>query len=328
MAHNQSQTMETADSAAIIHDFSPYFRVYEGGRVERLLGTATVLPSTDDATGVQSKDVTISPESAISVRLYLPKSDAVTTTNSSSKLPVLIYFHGGGFCIESAASPLYHSYLNALSSESGALIVSVDYRLAPEHPIPVPYDDSWAALIWVGSHRDGSGPETWINSHADLSRIFFAGDSAGANIAHNVGLRMGEEREPMLDLLGVILVHPYFWGEDPIRDETMEADKRALMSRLWTFAAPNSIGCDDPMINPAKDRSLSKMGCEKVLVLVAEKDVLRARGWMYKEVMEKSGWKGSVEVMEDKGEDHVFHLLYPSKDKAVAMMKTLAAFIC
>ncbi|XP_048423861.1 probable carboxylesterase 12 [Pyrus x bretschneideri] len=154
------------------YDFSPMIKVYKDGRVERLLGTATVPPSTQPETGVQSKDIVISQQPAISVRLYIPKSAA-------TKLPLLVYFHGGGFCIQSASSPTYHNYLNSLVSEVNVVAVSVEYRLAPEHPIPAAYDDSWAALKWVASHFDGKRKggeeedEDWITSYADSQRVFF-----------------------------------------------------------------------------------------------------------------------------------------------------------
>ncbi|RLN12591.1 putative carboxylesterase 7 [Panicum miliaceum] len=67
---------------------------------------------------------------------------------------------------------------------AGAVAVSVNYRLAPEHPLPAAYDDAWAALQWTVSSCL-SGPEPWLADHGDAKRIFLAGDSAGGNIAHN-----------------------------------------------------------------------------------------------------------------------------------------------
>ncbi|KAL2469931.1 putative carboxylesterase [Abeliophyllum distichum] len=83
----------------------------------------------------------------VQARLYLPK-----LTDPHQKLPVLVYYHGGGFCVESAFSFLDQRYMNILAAEAKALIVSVEYRLAPEHPLPVAYEDSWTALQWVASH--------------------------------------------------------------------------------------------------------------------------------------------------------------------------------
>lgn len=188
---NMATTIVLEPSSELAHDFSPLFRVHKDGRVERLTGTSTVPPSLDNPnTSVQSKDVTISPDSGVAVRLYLPKNSITPPGEDgglpSSKLPLLVYFHGGGFCIESAFSPLYHNYLNSLVAEANVAAVSVEYRLAPEHPLPIAYDDCWSALEWVS---DGGVGEPWLRDHADLRRVFLAGDSAGGNITHHIALR-------------------------------------------------------------------------------------------------------------------------------------------
>ncbi|XP_034228466.1 probable carboxylesterase 12 [Prunus dulcis] len=314
----------------LAYDFSPIIKVYKDGRVERLKGTDIVPPSTDPKTGVQSKDVVISQEPAISARLYIPKSTTATTTTSApqTKLPLLIYFHGGGFCIGSSSSSTYHSYLNALVSEANVVAVSVDYRLAPEHPLPAAYDDSWAALKWVASHSDGNGSEDWLNRFADFQRVFFAGDSAGANITHNMAVKSGSVRLVGVKLIGIVLVHPYFWGTEPVGAElTTPADAREFMAAVWRFACPSTSGSDDPVLNPGKDPKLKQLGCVKVLVFVAEKDVLKDRGWHYSETLKRSGWNGDVEVIEAEGEGHVFHWINPTCDNAVAMEKKIVAFL-
>lgn len=306
-----------------MHDLSPMVRVYKDGRVERLMGTATVPASLDEKTGVSSKDVVISPESGLSARLYIPKLPA----SSPRKLPLLVYIHGGGFIIESSQSPTYHNYLNPLVSEAEVVVVSVEYRRAPEHPVPAAFDDCWEAMGWVRSHSGGNGPEEWLNLYADLDRVFLSGDSAGATLAHNVVMRHGAEKLDGIGLLGVILVHPFFWGTEPVGSETCEPEVRARIAGIWQFVSPGSEGVDDPLMNPGKDPKLSHLGCSRVLVCVAEKDHLKDRGWYYAEVLKKSGWGGEVEVMEAKEENHVFHLFNPTCDNAVDMMKRVVAFL-
>ena len=80
-------------------------------------------------------------------------------------------------------------------------------------------------------------------------------------------------------------------------------------------------------MNPTKDPSLGRLGCERVLMCVAEKDGLRERGWFYKETLEKSGWAGTVEMLESRGSDHVFHLANPTCDNAVALLNKIASFV-
>lgn len=298
------------DSNEIVHDFTPLFLVYKDGRVERLKGNETVPPSTDPQTGVQSKDILISPETDVSARLFIPK-----ITNADQKLPLLIYIHGGAFSIESPFSPLYHNYLTSLVAEANVVAVSIHYRRAPEHPLPIAYDDTWAAVNWVTSHSiNGQGTEPWLKDHADFGRVFLAGDSAGANIAHNMAVRAGVAELPGgVNFLGMIAVHPFF-GNDQV-------------DKLWMFLCPSSSGCDDPRLNPAADPRVKSLGCTRVLVLIAGKDWLRDRGLSYYETLKKCGCDGQVEMEEAEGEDHVFHLFNPDCEKAATMMKRVVMFL-
>ncbi|KAD5318335.1 hypothetical protein R6Q59_033587 [Mikania micrantha] len=304
----------------IIKEIPPFIRVYKDGRYEKLSGTDTVPAGVDPSSGVQSKDVVISPEIPLSARLYIPKP-------TGKKLPLLIYFHGGGFVVETAASPVYHNFLNLIASESNAVVVSVDYRTAPDYPIPACFHDSWEAIKWVGQHVAGNGPESWINDYVDFGHVYFAGDSAGANIAHRMAIRIGSENPGgNLNLQGIILLHPYFWGEDSIGSES-DHPWRALVGDLWKFVCPGTSGSDDPLINPDKDPKVSDLGCSKVLVFVAGKDILKDRGWSYKGILGKNGWKGDIEVIEDEGKEHVYFLHIPSADSACTMRTRICNFI-
>lgn len=101
---------------------------------------------------------------ALPLRLYAP---------SQAKLPVLLYFHGGGFTIGSIAS---HDILcRQLSHLAGCAVVSVDYRLAPEHKFPTAANDAWDALAWLSFHADDKG--------LDGTRLAVGGDSAGGTLA-------------------------------------------------------------------------------------------------------------------------------------------------
>lgn len=313
------------DSDELIFYLPPILRVFKDGRIERLKGNDTVPPSLDVENGVHSKDVVIQPESGLSVRLYIPSK----ITGSSQKLPLLIYFHGGAFCIETASSPIYHNYLNSLVAEGNIVAVSVDYRKAPEHRLPVAYEDCWTAVKWAVSHFNCRGPEPWLHDHADPNHLFFAGDSAGANLAHNMAMRAGTRANELgsVKVSGIILIHPYFWGKDPIGSEMNDLQRKSRVDSLWLFVCPSTTGCDDPLINPATDPQLRSLGSDKVLIFLAQKDMLRDRGWFYYETLGKSGWDGVVDLAEAEEEDHVFHLFKPTSDKAMAMLKRTALFL-
>ncbi|VVB03993.1 unnamed protein product [Arabis nemorensis] len=281
----------------IAFDNPPYYRVYKNGRIERLKGETFVPPSLNPQNGVVSKDTIYSPEKNLSCRIYLPEK--ISDTNK--KLPVLVYIHGGGFIIETAFSPAYHTFLTSTVAAANCLAISVDYRRAPEFPVPIPYEDSWVSLKWVFSHITGSGPESWINKHADFGKVFLAGDSAGANISHHLAIRAKREKlEP--EISAIILIHPFFWGKTPIDElETKNERKRKRIEGVWKIASPNSEnGADDPLMNVVGSGSdLSGLGCGRVLVMVAGDDTLVRRGLRYAAELEKSEWEGEVEIGEE-----------------------------
>ncbi|XP_077213675.1 putative carboxylesterase 12 [Tasmannia lanceolata] len=315
------------DSAIeLVNDFAPFVREYKDGRIERLMGTEIVPPSVDPETGVTSKDVVLVPESGLSARLYLPKLKGT----APEKLPILVYYHGGGFVIESAFSPTYHPYLNSLVSLANVVAISVDYRRAPEHPLPTAHDDSWAALEWVASHSEGSGPEPWLSHHGDFNRVLVAGDSAGGNIAHHMAMRAGPTGLGHgVRFSGTILVHPFFWGSEACGPKEADPMMMAWVGRMWNYVYPSMVGSDDPLINPSGTGapSLSGLGCTRVLVFVAENDWLNDRGRLYYKALGSSGWDGEVEMVETQGEGHVFHLLNPTCENAKVMMKRFSSFI-
>ncbi|XP_066399559.1 probable carboxylesterase 13 isoform X2 [Miscanthus floridulus] len=187
---SQPGNASNPDDSIVAFDFSPYLIMYKSGRVHRLDGTARCSAGVDEATGVTSKDVVLDSRTGLAARMYLPPAHGGTKSKDSGRHPVLVFYHGGAFVIESAFTPLYHAYLNGVAAKARVVAVSMEYRLAPEHRLPTAYDDSWQALNWVARNA-ASGPEPWLRDRGNLSRLFVAGDSAGANIAHNMAMRAG-----------------------------------------------------------------------------------------------------------------------------------------
>lgn len=315
-------TSSTIDDEVAV-DLTPVLKLYKSGRVQRLAGTEVLPPSLDPKTNVESKDVIISKEHNISARLFIPKTNHPPT----QKLPVLVYIHGGAFCIETPFSPNYHNYLNSVTSLANVIGVSVHYRRAPEHPVPTGHEDSWLALKWVASHVGGNGSDEWLNQYADFEKVFIGGDSAGGNIAHHLSIRVGKENLDGLKLEGSFYIHPYFWGVDRIGSELKQAEYIEKIHNLWRFACPTTNGSDDPLINPANDPDLGKLGCKRLLICVAGQDILKDRGWYYKELLEKNSWGGVVEVIETEDENHVFHMFKPTCDNAAVLLNQVVSFI-
>ncbi|KAF5198462.1 2-hydroxyisoflavanone dehydratase [Thalictrum thalictroides] len=308
-----------SQKAQVAYEVLPYLRVYQDEHVERLSETDKIPPSFDPKTSVI-------PDQHVSARLYLPK-----ITNTNNKLPVLVYYHGGAFCISSSSSPTYHNLLNSLASKGNVIVVSVNFRLAPEHRLPIAYEDSWAALQWVASHSKGQGSESWLVKYADFNKLFLAGESFGANIAHNMAMLAGDPKADLsVKILGIALDHPYFWGSKRIGSEsTFKPSTQRRPASYWPFVCPSSPSIDGPRFNPVGDGapSLSCLGCTRVLVCVAGKEILRDRGWLYYDTLSKCGWNGVVEFFETKGEGHAFHLQNPTSQNANVLNERLVAFL-
>lgn len=224
--------------------------------VERFKGTQVTPAGFDPPTGVSSKDVVVVPETGLIARLYRPANLAAKT----HRLPVVIYFHGGGFCISSVFDPKYHTTLNLLVAEANVIAVSVNYRKVPDDPLPAAYEDSWAVIRWVFSHHLGEGCEDWLREDVDLSRVFLAGDGAGANISHHMAIWAGNSDPNFgIKFRGIVMRHPYFLGEEPIGIEAKDPVKKAMVDKAWKFACPSDKGCDDPLINPFLDGDAEKI---------------------------------------------------------------------
>ncbi|KAI4389552.1 hypothetical protein MLD38_001767 [Melastoma candidum] len=318
----------------VSQEIFPYIRVYSDGTFLRLAGTEVASPGLDPATSVLSKDVPIyvpASKFELSARVYIPSSALSATP--PPKLPLILYFHGGAFIISSTADPKYHNSLNAIVSCSDSILVSLDYRRCPEHPLPAAFDDSWTLLLWILSQSQPETPnrEPWLEKYADFERVFLAGDSGGANMAHHLALRVSRSL-PGISFPGMIMIHPYFWGKEPIGKEKENDFGRRMVDGWWRFVCPSDKGNDDPLINPFPEgkcpEGMGEMPVRKVIVTVAAEDMLRDRGRLYYEMlMEKSGWKGKGEMFETEGAGHVFHIMDHESDKAKDLFKRLARFI-
>ncbi|KAL5065989.1 hypothetical protein RYX36_027726 [Vicia faba] len=322
MASTTTTTTTTDTTKHIISELPTYITVYSDGTIERPRQAPPVPPNLDDPTSpVSSKDIAISQNPNISARLYLPK-------NPIHKLPILVFFHGGGFFFESAFSKLYHQHFNTFVSQANTIVVSVEYRLAPEHPLPAAYHDCWTSLQWVASNH-----EPWLINHGDLNRIFIGGDSAGGNIVHNIAMRAGSEPLPNdVKVLGAILQHPFFYSSYPVGLEgvKLKSSDHDFYCSVWNFVYPSAPGgVDNLHVNPLglEAPSLEGLGCERMIVCVAGNDGIRERGVWYYEIVKKSGWKGKLELFEQEGEDHVYHIFYPEYENGQKLIKRLASFL-
>ena len=181
------------------------------------------------------------PAGAVAVRLFANSQDRL--------LPILLYFHGGGWVIGSLDT--HDDVCRRLALHSGCLVVSVDYRLAPEHKFPAGVEDSLAALRWVGRHGAEIG--------GDPSRLAVGGDSAGGNLAAVISQVARDEGGPTIRFQ--LLVYPT--TQHDLEAPSMKANAKGYFLEVegirWFlnhyFTAPMDV--ENTLASPMRARSLA-----------------------------------------------------------------------
>ncbi|KAJ8774822.1 hypothetical protein K2173_017268 [Erythroxylum novogranatense] len=305
---------------SIIAEAPGFLQVFSDGLVKRF-SPETIPSSTESLYGYKFKDVTIDQNKQLAARLFLPD-----TQNFTCQIPVLVYFHGGGFCIGSATWLGYHKFLGGLTVASKFIILSVDYRLAPENRLPIAYEDCYSSLEWLYSQMNS---EPWLKL-ADLSQVFLSGDSAGGNIAHQVAIKTMKSRDCNVKIKGLLLIHPFF-GSEKRTDKEMDdgaAKHVAMNDMFWRLSIPEGsnrdyFGCNYEM----QDVSAAEWyEFPAVVVYVAGLDFLNERGVMYAEFLRKKGVK-EVILEEAEGESHVFHVYHPEAEATCLLQRHMSEFI-
>jgi len=321
--------------SAEVENVSGVLKVYEDGTISRLEDPRMFVKASLQGEGqVASKDVVLNEELGLWVRLYVPSSHLQQQTENR-RLPLIVYFHGGGFCLASPALPDFHNFTLKLAASLGAIVVSVAYRLAPEHRLPAAYDDCITAVQWVRSHAVDGGDfehDPWLESHADFSQVYLLGDSAGANIAHHViALSGGVGVWSPMRVRGAILVQPYFGAERRTRSE-IECPPGAFITlqmsdTCWRVSLPVGSDRDHPFSNPWSPRApkLEEVPLPPLLVAIGGRDILRDRGHDYCESLKRCG--KSVEVVVFEEEEHAFYARKPHCPSSQRLMEQISRFI-
>ncbi|KAK7269743.1 hypothetical protein RIF29_22478 [Crotalaria pallida] len=328
---------------SVVEQIEGLIKVHIDGHVERPQIVPCVTPALSPELNVNSRDIVIDYVTNTWARFYVP----TICHNNQKQLPLLIYFHGGGFCVGSAAWSCYHDFLARLSNKVGCMIMSVNYRLAPENPLPAPYDDGLKALMWVKNHmlynnnNNYDEASKWWTTKCNFSNVFLAGDSAGANIAYNVATRVaayegGDSLRP-LNLKGLILIQPFFGGEVRTFSEKCIAQSHgsalnlAASDTYWRLALPPGTDRDHPWCNPLAKEGLMKLEELKLLptlVCISEMDILKDRNLEFCDALGRAGKR--VEYVVYKGVGHAFQILSKSqvsKTRSSEMMARVKSFM-
>jgi acetyl esterase len=204
------------------------------------------------------------PAGDIPVRVYVP-------TDDPGPRPVLVYFHGGGWVIGDLDT--HDGTVRAVAEGSGVTVVSVDYRLAPEHPFPAALDDCLAAVRWVAANA--------ADLDVDAARLAVGGDSAGGNLAAVVAqaLRGGGP-----DVRFQLLVYPVTDGTLSLPSVEENAEGYFLTTATMTWFWQQYVGdgdWTDPRVSPLHADDDVLAGLPPALVITAEYDPLRDEGEAY-----------------------------------------------
>jgi acetyl esterase len=214
------------------------------------------------------------PHGAIPLRYYRPLGSA-----SAAVLPVLVYYHGGGWTIGDLDT--HDTLCRELCNLSGCALVAVDYRMGPEHRFPAAVDDALAATRWVHDQASALG--------VDASRLAVGGDSAGGNLAAVVALHARDAGGPPLCFQ--LLIYP-------ATDQNLETDSlrrngegylltRALMEKFRSYYLPRPADYADWRASPALAKSHADL--PPAFVLTAGFDPLLDEGRQYVELLARAG---------------------------------------
>ncbi|KAJ6426024.1 hypothetical protein OIU84_026578 [Salix udensis] len=170
-----------ASNKKIVDEVPGWIRVFEDGTVDRTwTGTPEmepllkpVSPHEEFINGVAVRDQIIDPKTGLAVRIYVPEMK--NNVQTKAKIPLILHLHGGGYCICQPDWSLYYHFNTRLVSSVQAVLVSVYFRLAPEHRLPVAVEDSYTALLWLRAGARGELSDEWLTIYADFNRVFLVG---------------------------------------------------------------------------------------------------------------------------------------------------------
>lgn len=224
----------------------------------------------------------IRPDGLVRMRAYWPARET-----PRGRPPVIVFAHAGGWCLVSLDT--YDNPCRALARATGCVVVSIDYRLAPEHPYPVPLEDFYQAVCWLADNAGKLG--------IDADRIVVAGDSAGGNLAAGVALLARDRQGPAI--AHQLLLYPPLDVDFDTPSYDAFADGYYLTREAMKFCWQTYLGDESsrPPIYAAPLRA-DLAGLPPATILVNEFDPLRSEGEAFARKLEQAGVPATLVRLE------------------------------
>lgn len=212
------------------------------------------------------------PEHTLAARMYHGRSDR----------PLIVYFHGGGWVIGDLET--HHPFCLHLAARTGCTVMSIDYRLAPEHPFPTAHEDCMAASRWIIDNLNALAPNN--------GEVVLAGDSAGGNLTLSTAIRLPEEPR----LTACLMIYPatqhYFAGMRSYVEQAKTGPLTTSLMRWFIDTYLDGMAPADPTVELMfPDRRFSMAGFPRSLVVTAERDPLRDDGRRLANALQRAGVK-------------------------------------
>jgi len=276
--HDDEVPTAMSDPAALPYPFDPELAEFAAllysmpepadvAAQREVMATFIAMMPTPDLDGLEVSDQQVpgrDGDSAVPVRVYVP-------VGRTSPGPAILYLHGGGFTGGSLDSE--HAIATAMARDLGVVLVSVDYRLAPEHPFPAAIEDCYTALAWLDAQADALG--------VDRSRVGVHGGSAGGGLAAALALLARDRGGPGLcfQFLGIPELDDRLETPSMQRFVDTPAWSRPMAVRSWADYLGAGEGPVSPYASPARATDLA--GLPPAYVSVYEFDPLRDEGVEY-----------------------------------------------
>ncbi len=247
--------------------------------------------------------------SRIPARIYWPKQNAVQV--ETELYPIIVFFHGGGWVLGNL--DLYDELCSMLCNRAEAIVLSIDYALAPEHKFPAPLNDCYAATKWAATHAQ------YLEGDADS--IVVAGDSAGGNLAAAVCLMAKQKGGPQIAMQ--VLIYPI---TDLLADlSKYSKDKFGPSKEAMEWFIGHYVGAAD-MKNPLTSTVYGDLsGLPPAIIVTAEHDPLRDQDLEYAKKLEQAGVK--MQLLDFPGMVHGFVQLPSFFDAGKEAIQKIAAEI-